>query len=130
MIYLYELQIENDPNILKDIETLIDDHYSLSFKSNSYVLILEDLILKSKLSQIKGDLDQADSFLLKATELAEEKRLMGLSKKIKLIRNDLISELENCELLLAQNVTLQEKTRKAKIADYFRNALEVLQEEE
>ena len=76
-----ELAINQDPELFAELNNLVDKLYTHGKEQRAFHIIIEALILKSKITLIEGNLKQAERMLEQATIKSEEKNLTYLDIK-------------------------------------------------
>ncbi|MHA2246565.1 MAG: tetratricopeptide repeat protein [Candidatus Hodarchaeales archaeon] len=85
-------------------------------------LLILSLIIESRLSLVKGDLNRAQILLNDALELANEKKLGNLIIKVKNEKHALQVELNKWKRLTRLGVSIQERMKYADLEKYLREA--------
>ncbi len=91
---LFEFEESKDPEILKELGPLIENLYKTAESQHSFLVMVETLLLKSKLALISLKLDEARQFLNQGQLIAEKYGLNHLAMKISNENDDLIKNLE------------------------------------
>ncbi|MFX0065676.1 MAG: tetratricopeptide repeat protein [Candidatus Hermodarchaeota archaeon] len=103
-----EFKNSKDPEILKEIKVSIDKVLNLAKLQNSYSLLAEIYILKSKLALIEQDVDLARGFLTQAHLIAEEKGLEKLAMTISMEYDAFLLQLGTENDLIKQEIPITE----------------------
>jgi hypothetical protein len=82
-LLILELKAFGEKESLNEAVDAVDDLLELAKKERSHILLIESFIFKSKLCQIKLELNQAEILLENALELAEKKDINFIIPKIK-----------------------------------------------
>lgn len=93
-LLLWELETNNDPEILPEFEPLIEKLLKTAESENSFLLTAETYLLQAKLEFLKSDFKKGRKHLIKAQKIAEDHGLKQLAIKIS---NDHDRFLENKE---------------------------------
>ncbi|MFX1480086.1 MAG: tetratricopeptide repeat protein [Promethearchaeota archaeon] len=106
-IYLTELKITNDPEIIDEIQPYIQELLDIASRQNLYVFLAEAYFLQAKLLLLTSDIKKAKKFLIQAETIAETydfKRLaMNISKEHdKLLKQEKIWENLKAEPSLSE----------------------------
>ncbi|MEJ2296470.1 MAG: tetratricopeptide repeat protein, partial [Candidatus Lokiarchaeota archaeon] len=70
-LYVHELKVLNNEDILNDINLVIDNLLAFAKKSKSYWILSETYLLQAKVCLITFKIKQARNFLIQAQEIAE-----------------------------------------------------------
>lgn len=103
-----EFKNSKDPEILKEIKNSIDKVLNLAKLQNSFSLLAEIFILKSKLALIERDVDRARGFLTQAHLIAEEKGLEKLAMSISMEYDAFLIQLGTKNDLIEQQIPITE----------------------
>ena len=98
-LLLYELSITNDPEVLKEIQPIIDKLLHLEEQQYNYNLIASTYLLQAKLALIQFKLKEAQQFLTKAQQVAQKKGLQLLAMKISADHDEVLNQLDIWESL-------------------------------
>ncbi|MCE7735712.1 MAG: hypothetical protein GPJ54_12590 [Candidatus Heimdallarchaeota archaeon] len=80
-ILLIEYKAVEDPDILIQIKSLMEELHNIGKAQNSSLLIADSFYILSKIAIIEDDFKTAEQYLINGLELAEDKRLLNLAKK-------------------------------------------------
>jgi len=86
---------------------------------NSSLLIAMTLILKTKLSLVEGNVEEANNLLSVAKRITEEKKLHLLLPKVKYEQETIQSEFDKWEELIQRKATIQERLKQARVETYI-----------
>lgn len=121
-----ELKLSGEHDVLTEISSFLDQLYRTAQDYQSYTLIVEVLILKSRISLISGNVEEADKLLDQALIFSEEKGLKQLEMKIQKENLALKKELNRWKELTRNNVSLSERFEQSELKDYIKEAMEVV----
>jgi tetratricopeptide (TPR) repeat protein len=116
---LKELQLTNNPIILNEIRSYIDQLQNNSRLQDSYSLISETKLLKAKLALIDLNLEDARKLLFQAQTVAENHDLFILARKISAEHDILLSQSDLWQEFKRKNTLLSERVRLAEVDDVF-----------
>ncbi|NHJ39721.1 MAG: tetratricopeptide repeat protein, partial [Asgard group archaeon] len=101
-LFLNEFSMSGDEEVLTDLQTATNRVVDIAKKQNSYTLRVEaynmrvlSLWLQAQYSKVDVDIQNTRRLLLEAQELADEKGLVKLARKIENQHIKLIEQLEN-----------------------------------
>ena len=83
------------------------------------------LILQTKLSMVKGDVEEANNLLSTAKDIAEGKNLSTLLSQIKKEQEIIQSELDKWQDLFKRQASLQERLEQAQVSNYLQEAKKI-----
>lgn len=116
-----ELVIDQSEEMFTELSDLIDKLYTLGKEQMIFHMIIESLILKSKIALIKGNLKQAERLLVQASILAEEKNLTYLVNKTNAEYKEFRGQITHWSDFIENNAPLIEKIKLAEIQNYIDN---------
>ncbi|MFQ5978412.1 MAG: tetratricopeptide repeat protein [Candidatus Heimdallarchaeota archaeon] len=128
-LLLYEYKSAEEPQILEEIISLSQRLYSVSQPKNDHRTMVKGLMLQGKLALLEGHLDKAAQLLEEASKIAEMAGLKNLHEQIQQEQEQISREVENWESLLARNASIRERFEQARLAEYVRDALRVMEDE-
>lgn len=128
-LLLYEYKSAEEPQILEEIISLSQRLYSVSQPKNDHRTMVKGLMLQGKLSLLEGHLDKVAQFLEEASKIAELAGLNNLHEQIRQEQEQISREVENWESLLARNASIRERFEQARLAEYVKEALRVMEDE-
>jgi len=114
-LLLNELSINNDPEVLKEIQPIIDKLLLLEEQQYNYKLLAKTHLLQAKLALIQFKLKEAQQFLTQAQQIAQEKGLQLLAMKISAEHDEILNHLDIWE-------NLQKKQNQISMAERFKYA--------
>jgi len=116
-LFLLELRISGDPEILLEVQSLVNRLFDIAEQMPSYLLLSNVYLLKSKLALIELDIKKAKKFLDQAQQICEEKGLKRLAMSISNEYDVLLLQLAKWEEFIDKNAIL---TEKLEFADFQR----------
>jgi len=116
-LLLFELQITNDYEVLKEIEHYVERLLAVSKKSNSFWVLGETYLLQAKLALIKLDLSEARQLLTQGQQIAEEYGLKLLAIKISNEHDELFKELGKWEYFKQTKSSLEERLKLSRLSE-------------
>ncbi|NVM35321.1 MAG: tetratricopeptide repeat protein [Candidatus Lokiarchaeota archaeon] len=122
-LYLTELRITNDPDIINEIYPYIQELLSIAEKQHLYLYLAETYILQAKLSLLTLDLNKAKRFLTQAQEIAELYGLKRLAMKISYEHDELLRQTKMWENLKISQVSMPERLELSGLNDQMENML-------
>ena len=117
-LLLYELKMTGNEDLLGELDHYCGQLLEISNKQSSYSLLAETYWLQSKLALLKLNIQQAQSLLLKAQSIAEEKGLKALANSIGYDHFSFYSQLQKWEEYLDKNVSLIHRIDLAQLEDF------------
>ena len=108
-LYLTELRITNDPDIINEIHPYIQELLSIAEKQHLYLYLAETYFLQAKLSLLILDLKKAKRFLTQAQNIAESYGIKRLAMKISYEHDELLRKTKMWENLKISEVSLSER---------------------
>ncbi len=128
MIFLCELLIlelkisDSAEELFLEIIDLSNRFYDIAHTQKSPFFLVIALILKSKISLVRGEIEEANSFLTRAEEIADQKKFLSLSKNIKTEQEVIRSELDKWHELTQRNAPLKDRIEQAQVLNYLQEA--------
>ncbi|MFQ5978110.1 MAG: tetratricopeptide repeat protein [Candidatus Heimdallarchaeota archaeon] len=114
-----ELKFSGEPEVLEELEGLFQMLIDLGHKQQAPFLVIEALLLRSKVSLIEGDMEKVDVFLEQARITAEKKGLSYLLPKIIRHQELLDSEIKKGFDFADKNVDLKERLERVELQTYI-----------
>ena len=114
-----ELAINQDPELFAELNNLVDKLYTHGKEQRTFHIIIESLILKSKITLIEGNLKQAERLLVQASIMSEEKNLTYLVKKTEREYKEFRAQVTRWADLIENNTPLIDKIKLAEIQNYI-----------
>jgi len=126
-LLLYELSITNDPEILNEIQPIIDKLLHLEEQQYNYNLIASTYLLQAKLALIRFELEEAQQFLTKAQQIAQLKGLQLLAMKISAEHDEVLSQLDIWENLHKNKnqISMAERFKYAKLNEHIDSMIRI-----
>lgn len=118
-LMIKELAINQRQELLDELNSIIDNLYTYAKEKLIYHIIIESLILKSKISLIEGNLKQAERLLVQSSILAEEKNLTYLVKKTESEYEEFRRQVTHWAEIIENNSPLIEKIKLTEIQNYI-----------
>jgi hypothetical protein len=112
-LYLTELRITNDPEILNELERYIQMLLNIAEQKHLYLYMTESYILQAKLSLLTFDINVAKKFLTKAQKIAEMYGLKRLAMKISYEHDELLKQIKLWDNYKELEVSLSERLKLA-----------------
>lgn len=123
-ILLLELQTLGNEEIFQEILDVVQKLENMAIVQNSNHVLIETLILKSKLALIEGKLDDVNDILQRALKLSIEDGITQLTSDVKLEINIFENELAKWKNLMETNASMYEKMEQSKIVEYIKQVQE------
>jgi len=126
-LLLYELSITNDPEILNEIQPIINKLLHLEEQQYNYNLIASTYLLQAKLALIRFELEDAQQFLTKAQQIAQLKGLQLLAMKISAEHDEVLSQLDIWENLHKNKnqISMAERFKYAKLNEQIDSMIRI-----
>lgn len=112
-LYLEELRITNNPDVLIDLTPLINKLLAVAEKHRSYLWIAETKLLQAKLALIQMDISETKHLLAQSQRIAEFHGLNLLASKISNEHDNLLEQLNEWENLQKLNAPMSERMKLA-----------------
>ncbi|MCH8906497.1 MAG: tetratricopeptide repeat protein [Candidatus Heimdallarchaeota archaeon] len=129
-LLLTELKNTSDEDVLGEINFLVDDLVKIAEKQQSYRLLGEIYLLKSKLALLQLDIDLAKEMLKKASEVVFDKGLTNLSLKISNQHDILLDQEDKLESFIRNNASLKDRLEEIRLDELVTNLINRRPEEE
>ncbi len=120
-LYLTELRITNDPEIINEIHPYIQKLLSIVEKQHLYLYLAETYFLQGKLSLLTLDLKKAKRFLTQAQKIAELYGIKQLAMKISYEHDELLRQTKMWENLKVSEVSLSERLELSGLNEQMEN---------
>jgi tetratricopeptide (TPR) repeat protein len=114
---LEELKESNDPEILDELNPLIQRLLERAEHQNSYYYLADGKLLQAKLALIQLDINQAKLLLVQAQNIAEEHGIQSLARKISREHDILLEQLEEWQALKSRKGLISDRIKLASIDD-------------
>ncbi|MFX1326571.1 MAG: tetratricopeptide repeat protein [Promethearchaeota archaeon] len=112
-LYLEELYITNNLEILDDLNPLVFRILQIAEKQNSYLWLTETKLLQAKMALIQMNIEEAELLLTQAQQIAEMHGLDLLAIKISNEYDTLLAQLNTWDNLKRKNAPMSERIRLA-----------------
>jgi tetratricopeptide (TPR) repeat protein len=129
---LEELEINNDPEVLDELNPVITRLLEMAKEHHSYSLLAETNLLKGRLALFQLNLNEARQHLTAAQKIAEENGLSILAQKISQEHDNLLEELETWRSLKKTQASISKRMKLASIDEVLdrmqrKRAIELLE---
>ncbi|MFX0125698.1 MAG: tetratricopeptide repeat protein [Candidatus Hodarchaeota archaeon] len=122
-LLILELKISDSAEeLFLEIIDLSNRFYDKAHAQKSPFFVVIALILKSKIYLVRGEIEEANSFLTRAEEIADQKKFLSLSKNIKTEQEVIRSELDKWHELTRRNAPLKDRIEQAQVLNYLQEA--------
>ncbi|MDX1797378.1 MAG: protein kinase [Candidatus Lokiarchaeia archaeon] len=136
-LLLYELQNTGEREIIDEIKPNLVKLLDLAEKNHSFPLLAEVYIFRARLALVTLELQEAQTLLTKAQNIAEKYHINNLAIRISTEHDDLLKKINKWEGIDESNTSLSERMQLAGIRQQMEqlihkraiNPLEVLYEE-
>ncbi len=122
-LYLTELRITNDVDIIKEIHPYIQELLSITEKQHLYTYLAETYLLQAKLSLLILDLKKAKRFLTQAQNIAESYGIKRLAMKISYEHDELLRQTKMWENSKFSALSLSERLELTGLNEQMENML-------
>jgi len=122
-LYLTELRITNDLEIINEIKPYIQELLNIAEKQQLHLYLAETHLLQAKLSLLTLDLKEAKGFLTQAQKKAEKYGLKRLAMKISVEHDELLRQTKNWENLKKSEVSISERMELSGLNEQMKNML-------
>jgi len=112
-LYLEELYITNNAEVLDELNPLINKLIKIAEKQNAYSWLAEANLLQAKLALIQMDFDKAKQLLTRSQRIAEIHGLTLLASKISSEHDNLLEHLNEWVNLQELNAPMSERMKLA-----------------
>jgi tetratricopeptide (TPR) repeat protein len=116
-LLLFELRVTGEEEVLNELNKLIRDLLEIASNRNSYWLLVECHLIKSKLCLLELEVTDAKDYLERAQFLAEEKGLVRLAKEISYQFDLLLFQLKKWENFIQKGASLDERLELTQLDD-------------
>ncbi|MHA2252934.1 MAG: tetratricopeptide repeat-containing sensor histidine kinase, partial [Candidatus Kariarchaeaceae archaeon] len=121
---IIELKSSGEKEVLVEIQTILEKLYEMATEQESHPLLIEILIIQSKLALLDFNISEAESFLENARDIAEEKGLEQFTLKISYLQRQLENEASKLTQL-AKQIPIEERIEQLDIENYLKEAAQV-----
>jgi tetratricopeptide (TPR) repeat protein len=112
-LYIEEIGMSNDLEIIKEINPLVDRLFYLADKTKSNLLATEVALFRSKLSLVQLNFNEAKVLLTQAQEIAELNNIHFLAHRISNHHDDLLEQQDRWNRLESTNAPISERIEMA-----------------
>lgn len=118
-VYLKKIQTSNDLDAFGKLKNRIQELAEMAREQKSVILLVQSLLLQSKLELIDLDIEKSQSLLGKAQSIAEEKGLIKLAKVVSNEFDILLDQLSTWEDMSTYLPSLEERFEFTHIENYL-----------
>jgi tetratricopeptide (TPR) repeat protein len=93
-ILVYELKMSGVKEIISELSSWINRMKEIARNQPSYSLLVEVLLLQSKIALVKLDFDTSNKLLIKAEKLTEKKNLKAVLNRVKIARSNITEHMK------------------------------------
>ncbi|MFX0000412.1 MAG: tetratricopeptide repeat protein [Candidatus Hodarchaeota archaeon] len=108
-LYLTELRITNDLEILDDIQPYIDQLLDIAEKKQSYNILCETYLLQARIALLVFDIKKTRRLLIQAHQIAKRHNLRRLAQIILSEHEELIKQLDTWKRLKKMKAPISER---------------------
>ncbi|MFX0092966.1 MAG: hypothetical protein ACFFBD_14500, partial [Candidatus Hodarchaeota archaeon] len=112
-LLLIELRSSGNPEVLSEVNALVNRLLNIAKQQNSYSLLTEVSLLKSKLALVELDVRGAQRLLTQGQLTAEEQGLHRLAMKLSIEHDALLGQLNKWEELIERDASVTERAELA-----------------
>ena len=123
---LLELKANFDEKLFNETLNLINEIYEFSNTNNSFITLVNLLILKSRLSRIIGNLEESESLLNEALGISEKNLTKFYFDKVRQEKEDLIDEFRKWNDMINNNTPLSKRFHELEMEKYFEDVKSIL----
>ncbi len=124
-ILIEELKLYGAPEVLSQVKSIISELHENAINEQKPQLMVQSLLLKTKLLLVEGNLKDAEKILLQAREKAAEIGLTQLENKINQEIETFHEELNKWTVLVKQS-SLIDRLEEVQIKKYIRDAQKII----
>jgi len=121
-LLLDELKLYGDTEVLTEIKDLIKQFNHFATANHLNPVVIEALILESKLSLIEGNIAKAGKLLDEALTITKEKKLKFSQHKVIEEKKELEANLDTWNSMVEQNASMYERINQSKLQNYLKKA--------
>jgi tetratricopeptide (TPR) repeat protein len=118
---IIELKSSGDREILLEIQSLLEKLYDMATEQESHTLLIEVLIIQSKVALVNYQVQEAEEYLKHAYEISDQKGLSQYSLKITYLMRQLQEETEKMSLLASES-PIDKRIEQLDIESYIKEA--------
>jgi len=115
---ILELKSSGEIEVLDEIRTILEKLYEIANEQESHTLLIDILVIQSKISMIDYDVSDTYSYLEHAYDIAEEHELNHYKVKISYLQSEVKDQVDRFRKMAA-GVTLGEKLDQLEIENYI-----------
>ena len=119
-LFLVELRISNDIDIISEIKPLLEKLIGMAQPSGFYYWLIEAYILHGKLALIMFDIESSRRYLTQAQRMAESYGYIGLADEITGLHEAMMERLDTWEQLEKKDAPLAERMELARLEDHLK----------
>ncbi len=119
-LYLGELRVSNDINIIGEIKPLLEKLIGMAQTSGMYYWLIEAYILHGKLALILFDIESSRRYLTQARRMAERHGYVGLAEEIASLHETMMEKLDTWEQLEKVDAPLSGRMELARLDDHLK----------
>lgn len=116
-----DMSNEENEEVLQTVVQLFGRLREIGLRRNSYSLIVESLVLRSKASLIAGSIKAANSLLFQAYLTAEESGLASLCRQVSEEQSSLEKETDSWIDMISKGVPLKDRVCKSGMIEYLQS---------
>ena len=113
--YLEELQLFNEPEILKEVNPLIEQLLNYAKEQNIYSSLAEAKLLQAKIALIQMKFEEAQQLLTQAQRIAELYGLNYIARKISSEHDNYLEKISEWEALKEKDAPMAERLKLASV---------------
>ena len=121
---ILELKGSGEREVLIEIQTLLEKLYEIATEQESHSLLIDILILQSKLALLEFNFSNAGDFLTDAREIAEKKGLNEFLLKISYLQHELVDESAKLSKVASQ-IPMQQRMEQLDIENYIKEVAQI-----
>ncbi|MFX0000894.1 MAG: hypothetical protein ACFE9Q_17560 [Candidatus Hodarchaeota archaeon] len=123
-LFLIELRITNDPEIIGEIQPFIQELLEIAEKQHVYLILAQTYFLQGKLSLLTAELKKAKRFLTQAQKIAERFGYTEVAEKIADEQTKLLKQTEVWEKLKEMGAPMDERIKLARLNEQIEEIIE------
>ena len=108
-ILIWEISKSGDESLLEEIKEHFNKLESIAKRQNSFVLLVEVMLLQAEFALVELKVDEAQKILTEALEVAEDKNIVQLAIRISNEYDDLLDQLDMWEDFTMKLPSIAEK---------------------
>ncbi len=123
-LFLIELRITNDPEILDEIQPFIQELLYLAEHHHLYVILAETYLLQAKFSLLTSDIKKAKRFITQAQKISERFGYKELKERITNEQSKLLKQSDIWEKLKEMGAPMDERIKLAHLNEHIEEIIE------